>query len=456
MNFAGYYSRHFFQNNLMKKIITFIIFGFVIIPSLFCQSDTVLVPISNKFLHHLIDHEYDSAYAFFDKSVQEKLSVEKLKEVWSGFDKQFGQLTDHSKRSFEKQKEYEIIITTLVWEKTALNMTLSFNKEKKIVGFFFKPAGEKKFSAVPAYAVPDKYSETPIEVKSDQYVLKGLITRPKGLTKFPLIILVHGSGPNDKDETIGPNKPFRDIACGIATNGIAVMRYDKRTKVYAAEMSKLPNLTVVEEVLDDVVSAVKLAKTIPGVDTSKIFVLGHSLGGMLAPRIASIIPSLAGIIVMAGNSRPLEDLVLDQYKYILGLDGLTDIEKETIANIQKQIDKLHSKNFNLETLSIELPLNLPASYWWDLQNYHQKEVAAKLKLPMLFLQGEADYQVTMTDFNGWKKTLEKNTAVQFISYPNLNHLFIEGPAKSVPADYEKTGNVSEKVIKDITEWIKKQ
>ena len=258
------------------------------------------------------------------------------------------------------------------------------------------------------------------------------------------------------DETFGPNKPFRDIACGIATNGIAVMRYDKRTKVYAAEMSKLPNLTVVEEVLDDVVSAVKLAKTIPGVDTSKILVLGHSLGGMLAPRIASIIPSLAGIIVMAGNSRPLEDLVLDQYKYILGLDGLTDIEKETIANIQKQIDKLHSKNFNLETLSIELPLNLPASYWWDLQNYHQKEVAAKLKLPMLFLQGEADYQVTMTDFNGWKKTLEKNTAVQFISYPNLNHLFIEGPAKSVPEDYEKTGNVSEKVIKDITEWIKKQ
>ena len=108
MNFAGYYSRHFFQNNLMKKIITFIIFGFVIIPSLFCQSDTVLVPISNKFLHHLIDHEYDSAYAFFDKSVQEKLSVEKLKEVWSGFDKQFGQLTDHSKISFEKQKGFGI------------------------------------------------------------------------------------------------------------------------------------------------------------------------------------------------------------------------------------------------------------------------------------------------------------------------------------------------------------
>jgi uncharacterized protein len=438
----------------MKKIFAFFILGFVIAPCLFCQTDTMLVSISNKFLFHLIDHEYDSAYVCFDKTVQDKLPVEKLKEVWSGFDKQFGQLTDHSKMNFEKQKGYETIITTLVWEKTSLDMTLSFNKEKKIVGFFFKPAAAKNFSALPVYAVPDKYTETPIEVKSDSHVLPGLITVPKGIVKFPLIILVHGSGPNDKDETIGPNKPFRDIACGLATNGIAVMRYDKRSKIYGAEMSKLPNLTVVEEVLDDVVSAVKLAKTIPGVDTTKIFVLGHSLGGMLAPRIASIIPSLAGIIIMAGNSRPLEYLVLDQYKYILGLDGLTDADKETIANVQKQIDKMHSKSFDLNTPSIELPLNLPASYWWDLMNYNQKEIAAKLKLAMLFIQGEGDYQVTMIDFEEWKKTLEKNIAVQFISYPNLNHLFIEGPAKSVPADYEKSGNVSEKVIKDITEWIK--
>ena len=181
--------------------------------------------------------------------------------------------------------------------------------------------------------------------------------------------------------------------------------------------------------------------------------MGHSLGGMLAPRIAQSNPNIAGIVIAAGPARPLERLVLAQYNYLKSQDGITDEEKAELKEIQRKVNIVKKKIVNPGTLSENLPLGLPASYWLDLNRYNQVKTAKKLSIRILVLQGERDYQVTMQDFNIWKKALNAKTNTRLISYPKLNHLFIAGEGKSLPKEYATAGTVSTKLIDDLSAWI---
>jgi hypothetical protein len=260
-----------------------------------------------------------------------------------------------------------------------------------------------------------------------------------------------GSGPNDKDETIGPNKALKDLAVGLASNGIATYRYDKRTLVYGKDMK---DVDINTEVIEDAINAVAILKKNPLFKESKIFIVGHSLGAMCAPMIASKSKQVNGIVLLAGNARPLEDVLLEQYNYIFGLDSIDKFEK-------KEIDKLIAQSIIVKTPKAlktakaeDLPLNLDSKYWQSLVKYNQVQVAKKLKQPILVLQGDRDYQVTMTDFNLWKQNLSNKPKNQFISYPTLNHLFMKGEGKSTPSEYDKQGNVDFQIISDISNWVK--
>ena len=144
------------------------------------------------------------------------------------------------------------------------------------------------------------------------------------------MVLVHGSGPNDRDETIGANKPFRDLAWGLATRSIAVLRYEKRTKQYPGKLmaTGVGQFTAQEESIDDALSAVGQLRGTEGIDPKRIFVLGHSLGGTLAPRIGQADPKITGLIIMAGSTRPLEDMVVEQTRYLISLNGTPTAEGE--------------------------------------------------------------------------------------------------------------------------------
>ncbi len=184
-----------------------------------------------------------------------------------------------------------------------------------------------------------------MEIKQGNGFLPGTLTIPKDNGPFPAIVLVHGSGPNDRDETIGPNKPFRDLAWGLASRGIAVLRYEKRTKVYGLKLSQdkklAASLTVNEETIDDAISAVGLLRTIDKIDSQKIFVLGHSLGGMMIPRIASRNPRVAGFIIMAGTTGKIEEAILEQTRYIFSLQGiLTEEARKKLKELEELVAKV--------------------------------------------------------------------------------------------------------------------
>jgi dienelactone hydrolase len=281
-------------------------------------------------------------------------------------------------------------------------------------------------------------------VGEGEWKLPGVLTVPNGAGPFPAVVLVHGSGPNDRDETVGGTKVFKDLAEGLASRGVVVLRYEKRTRVYSAKMAGMPNMTVREETVDDAVLGAALLRQQKEVDPRRVFVLGHALGGNLAPRIAAEDGKLAGLVILAGNVRPIEDLILEQSLYLGTPAKQLDAIKTQVARIKA-----------LEPGDSDAPpiLGMPVSYLLDLKSYDAAAEARKLTIRMLILQGERDYQVTMKDFALWKSALAGRKDVAFHSYPALNHLFVTGVEKSAQAEYRTPGHVAPEVIDEIAGWL---
>jgi hypothetical protein len=302
------------------------------------------------------------------------------------------------------------------------------------------------------------FEEVEVTIGSGKWSVPGTITIPTGSGPFPGVVLVHGSGPNDRDESLGPNRIFRDLAWGLASNGIAVLRYDKRTFKHASEFTpdRVSKMTVQEEVIDDALLAVNLMRKTPDIDSKRVFLLGHSLGASIAPRIGQQDINLAGLIIMAGNIRPLEDTILEQFIYLYSLAGtMTEEQMATLESLKVKVTRAKDPELSDDVSSKDLPLGISAAYLLDLHNNPTKEILKKLSMPMLILQGGRDYQVSPTkDFEVWKKELTPRDNVSFHLFSKLNHLFIEGKGKSTPQEYGIEGHVSEEVIQTITQWLK--
>jgi dienelactone hydrolase len=355
-------------------------------------------------------------------------------------------------------------VVTCSFERASLDVNVAFNDAGKIISLTVTPVGtvQQQASATyepPSYAQPARFHEQEVQIGHGEWVLPGTLSLPQGDGPFAGVVLVHGSGPLDRDETIPPNKPFRDLAWGLASQGIAVLRYEKRTHVYAARLrSERHTVTVKEEVLDDALEAVAFLRARPELDPQQVFVLGHSLGGYLAPRLGAADPQIRGLIVMAGSARPLEDVILDQMTYVLALSVPDTVARQKqLAVLKKQVELVKDPNRLPTAAASDLPLNVPAAYWLDLNAYQPEKLAQTLSQPMLFLLGGSDYQVTRDDLQIWQDALGGRSDVQFILYPGLSHLFmpVEGGQKATPAAYSVAGHVAEEVVNEIGRWIKR-
>lgn len=401
-----------------------------------------------------VANQGDSIHALLTEELQEKLSPEVFKDMFKQSEKQFGQL--QSKGEWQKESAQGITLyhSDLKFERYSLRFLLSFDADGKMNTIRLMPVPAAS-TARPVVYNKEKMLERDVTVGADGFKLPGTLTLPVGKRKVPVVIFVHGSGPQDRDETVGPNKPFRDLAWGLAERGIATLRYEKRTKAYgAACVPEGREIDYDTESVDDAVAIAAWAKTLPEVDSDSVYVLGHSLGAMLAPRIAEQADRLAGIILVAALARPFEDAIVEQVTYISSLKDSSDSAKKQIAEIKKQADntkKLGTPEFDEK---IPLLLDAPRSYWEFANAYKPVEVAVKLTLPMLILQGERDYQVTMEDFGLWRFGLLRNKNAFFKSYPKLNHMLQEGSGKSTPFEYESESPVVGYVMDDIASFIR--
>lgn len=416
---------------------------------------------ARDFVGLLASGSFAEAETRLDETMKAALPQEKLAEVWRGIEAQAGAFGEVRTTRTEQSGAYTVVYVTTAFGAQTLDVKVVFDAAGMVAGLFFVPpaaagAGTGTSYEPPPYVVTDSFTEQEVTVGTGTWALPGTLSLPKGTAPFPAVVLVHGSGPQDRDESIGPNKPFRDLAGGLASQGVAVLRYEKRTKVYAQEMAgSADRITTKEETIDDAVSAVRLLRGRPDIDPRRIFVLGHSLGGTLAPRIGAASSDVAGLIVLAGMARPLEDVILEQTTYLLGLQtGLSAAERTTqIDEVRGQVAKVKDPTLSVDTPAAELPLGIPAAYWLDLRGYDPPDVAARLAKPLLVLQGGRDYQVTTGDYDLWRAALAARVGVDFKLYPDLNHLFMPGSGKSTPAEYEVAGHVAEPVVADVVSWI---
>jgi uncharacterized protein len=293
-----------------------------------------------------------------------------------------------------------------------------------------------------------------------KYPLNGILTIPNetnGL--FPAVVLVHGSGPSNMDEKVGNNYPFKDLAEGLSQKGIAVLRYDKRTLVYGKEMKNDTGLSVKEETIEDAILASDFLRKDSRIDSNKIFIVGHSLGGMLAPRIDAEGGNFTGIIIMGGSPRKFEEILMDQNNDVLNSLNkfLKMIAKKQILALSSKFDKIYNPSDEEAKSTLILGKYTRAYYFKEMGEHPSINYLNVLNKPVLILQGDKDFQVSVEkDFDGYKNLLGDKPNVTFKLYPSLNHMFmpsVYGEILKAKKEYKVAQHVDKQVINDISNWI---
>lgn len=420
------------------------------------QADPAQSQMATRFLDHLDAGRYDDALAMGTPRLREGLAGGKLATTWETLPKQLGARSGRSAVRGETVEGKPVLTATLVFPMMPLDARISFDESNRIAGFWIVPARGGAPAATEAGAQrADGGQEIAFAVGSGADVLPGTLSLPNGSGPFPAVVLVHGSGSHDRDETIGPNTPFRDLAHGLAAHGIAVLRYEKRSRVQPERYSG-GAYTVDDETTNDALAAVAALRARAGIDGGRIFVAGHSLGALVAPRIGARDAKIAGLILLAAPALPLEDTVLRQTRHLLALDGKTAAEIDAAV---ADLDRARAAVKHIDAGAAgDAPslLGLPTAYWRDLAGYDPVATARTLRQPMLVLQGGRDYQVTVADdFARWRAAFDNDPRVQLREYADLGHAFMPGGNPPGPKDYLVPGHVDAAVITDIANWIGK-
>ncbi|MCK5846156.1 MAG: DUF3887 domain-containing protein [Bacteroidales bacterium] len=417
------------------------------------QIDSVCIQTAKQSLVWLKDGESNKLYENYDKVVAEKLSAETTAAIWTQIESQMGAFVEVDTLVTNTASGNLIVEQVLEFENSFLKYRLSFNQDNLIEGIFFIP-----YRTAEAAAESTKiFEETKCSFISDGIEFPAILCTPKRQKTKAIIILVHGSGPNDMDETIGPNKIFKQIANKLAAYGIASLRYHKRS--YLAQqglISEKLKTDIDHIVVNDAIAAAEFLSRIDSLEHIPRVIVGHSLGGHMAPRIALKSSSVDAIVMLAANARPLEDLVLEQYKYLLKKDGCEKSERKEYCAIRKKVKNVKKLERDLAKGKIaELPLTNDTTFWLSLNKYKPLISINNLQMPILILQGERDYQVSDADFELWFNNSKKSASKDqtFIQYQGLNHLFIMGEGESYPEEYNLKAEISDIMIKDIADWI---
>jgi len=402
--------------------------------------------VASQLLDHLQAGRMAEAEAMLTAQMASAVPADKLQVLWQSL----GELKQRGAAHSSEQRGVHVVEVPLQFASGAVVAQVAVDAQDKVAGLMLRPAPAAKAAPPPAGA---NYAETEFSVPQARGALPGTLALPKGKGPFPAVLLVHGSGPQDRDETIGASRPFLDIARGLAAQGIAVLRYDKRTLARPQDFQG-GSFTVDDETTDDAVAALTALAADPRIDDRRVFVLGHSQGGMLAPRIASRWPQARGAILWAAPARTLLELLPEQNRYLLSLDGnITAPEQAFLDRLDAQIAAAHG---SAPVAASELPLGVPQTFWRSIEAVNARADAKELRAPLLMLHGGRDFQVPDVDWQLWKQALQGRKDVQWQAYPALNHIGVAGNGPSSLKEYAQPGHVDPALIADVARWVEAQ
>lgn len=437
----------------MRKVFFAFLFSWFV-GHTYAQSEQLLVR-ADSVSKWLASGQYDLVRQYFSPALTQKLDRTQLSMIWLGLYQQLGALQFVGKPTYREDQNGPGFLIPLRFEKKAYRLAIAFDSSNQINSFLLEEAEEEENWRYPAYGNPALYREFSMQIKNDTLILPAVLTLPKNLIGCPLVVFVHGLGPNDKDESQGPNKMFKDLAVGLASRGIASLRYDKRSLIYGPElMEDLRRLNIQTETIDDAVSAISLASKIQEIDTNRIFILGHGIGAMLAPEIAaqSRLP-VRGLILVAPSTKPLAELIFEQYVFIAAENGFNQNDVQLLKMQEAAKKRALNPQLNADVPNDSLPLRLPASYWLSWQQYDPAAALWQNNNPLLVLSGDADYQVPPETLLAFRQKMLGREKISYQTYSTLNHFMMPASGARGPADYRRRNNVSLQVIEDISRWI---
>ena len=399
---------------------------------------------ANGLVAALQTGDFQRVETAFDEVMKKALPQQQLESIWRGRTGSLGSLESWRIAQRETMANQQVRIVNLTFAKAAnaFALRIAIGPTGEVSGLYFVDAVS---SALPSplvpYIKPARFRSESVIIGSGALALPGTLTVPMGQGPFPAALLVSGSGPNDRDETVGAEKPFRDLAEGLGSQEIVTLRYDKRTFAHPTSIDLL-HLTVDTEVIDDAILAIGLLRHRPEIDDRRIIIIGHSLGAELAPEIAKRAGGIAGLVMLAPPDRPLPRIILDQDKYLRA-------SPSKLSSDTKEAHLLLSKSLPPTAMAF----GAPASYFYDLDKRDPIGGARGLRMPILILRGARDYQVTSDDIAGWRRGLGGAANVRFETLPTLNHLLIAGTGKPSPNEYFVPGHVAPVVISIIASFI---
>lgn len=424
--------------------------GFFIRPSTYQKTETPSAQMKtgdevvDEYLSGFFAQEYESAYELQNEKLKEAQSIEILREVYTQLKSQLGD----PRQTLNVEKLEKDGFTTYVmptkFDNGVFDVTVTLDSENRVAGFFVRPSSYSS-RPLPEYAAPSSYTEQDITVGKEPYYLPAKLTVPNDLESYPLVIILQGSGTHDVDGTLGENKPYRDIAVGLASNGIAVLRYPKRYFVYPDKVAEI-GISAEAEYVEDALTIIEQMRGVAQFD--KLFLAGHSLGGMMTPAIAER-AGADGMILLSAAPVKLAQVSLDQ-NLDLGRDQLDEDQKAQLIDF---FEKLLAQQLPADT---DLGQGITAGYYYSLDDYFAMPVLEETEMPVLIVNAELDFQTPRKYFDTFLEELANKPNVTLKLLPGLNHIFNEtdGTIKSIE-EYNRPGYVSFDLIELIADWVKK-
>lgn len=427
----------------------------VIIGLVFCLATIIVFAnddssaVFEAYLDAFLIGDYQRAVALQNEQLTQAFGIQAMEQSANIIVNQYGKPESTHSTEVLEQGEYKTYIRLMKTTKGFIKFTITVNQDLQIAGFYAAPAPDprKKISYVDKTA----FTEQPVQFGKEGWELDGILTLPVKKDSYPMVIIVGGSGPTDLDGTVGPNTPYKDIAEGLATSGIGVMRYNKRAAQYGAKITKISDQIknlVDFEYVEDIQLAIEYVSKLKNVN--KILLAGHSLGGTIVPKIGANSERIDGLILLAPGVRRLAQISLDQNRYVKDYLGITDEQ-------MKQAEQFFNQILNHELPEdLQLQGGMTVGYYYEMDSYNPLKDLSKYDKRVLVMQGEEDFQATMEgDFLPFKEKYGQYDNFTFLSLPTLNHLFMktEEGVFHWTDEYNKPGFVDETVIELLRDWI---
>jgi dienelactone hydrolase len=395
----------------------------------------------------------------FTSSLRPMVTAAVLQAAWDAEVAQLGPVVTVGNPSGEPAGADVFVVKVPVrFERGELTLTVSMTATGELAGLQLMPADVSHPSIPwrpPPYADLDRFDEQEVTLGEGPLAVPGTLTLPKAKGPFPGLVILGGSGPVDRDSTIGKSKPLKDLAWGLASREVAVLRFDKVTHAHPDRVRADRDFTAADEYLPHALAALRLLREHPAVAAEQVFLAGHSFGGTIAPRIAAADPSVAGLVILAGGTEPLQWAAVRQVRYLASLDPATALSAQpAIDAMTTQAERVDSPDLSPDTPDDQLPFGTPAAYWLDLRSYDALATAAAVQQPMLICQGGRDYQATVSgDMARWQTGLLGCPDVSFRIYPADNHFFFSGTGPSSPAELAIPQHLDAQLVTDIDDWL---